>query len=74
MEYEELMNKINKLSISEKILLVEDIWDSIAASKKEFKVPEEHEKEIDKRLDAFLKNPDDVEDWEKAKTEIKSKR
>ena len=42
--------ELSKLSIPEKILLVEDIWDSIAREETEILVPESHKAELDRRL------------------------
>jgi len=73
MEYEELMNKINKLSISEKILLVEDIWDSIALGNEDIPLTIEQKKELDRRYESFLKNPGDLKSWDEVKNIIQSK-
>ncbi|MBI4288831.1 MAG: addiction module protein [Chloroflexi bacterium] len=42
--------EISKLSISEKILLVEDLWDSIASDESMVPVPKSHRGELDERL------------------------
>ena len=49
--------EINKLSTSEKILLIEDLWDSIASDESSVPVPESHKYELDKRLNRFQANP-----------------
>ncbi len=36
----EIINEINKLALSEKIILVEDIWDDIARHNSELPMPE----------------------------------
>jgi len=41
--------ELSKLSIPEKILLVEDIWDSISKEESEIPVPESHKAELDRR-------------------------
>jgi putative addiction module component (TIGR02574 family) len=41
--------ELSKLSIQEKILLVEEIWDSIAKEESEIPVPESHKAELDRR-------------------------
>ena len=50
--------EILKLSISERILLVEDIWDSIAEAPEEIALTQAQEQELDARLDAYHRNPD----------------
>jgi putative addiction module component (TIGR02574 family) len=52
------------LSIPERIILVEDIWDSIAAEADPLEITEEEKRIIDKRLDAYHKNPEAVSPWE----------
>ncbi|MFX0100459.1 MAG: addiction module protein [Candidatus Hodarchaeota archaeon] len=45
--------EISKLSIPEKILLVEDIWDSIIPDASEIPIPESHIKELNRRMDSL---------------------
>jgi len=47
-----LAAEISRLSPSEKILLVEEIWDQVAASSDTLTVPEAHKAESDRRLAA----------------------
>jgi putative addiction module component (TIGR02574 family) len=42
--------EISKLSTLEKILFVEDLWDSISADKSSIPVPESHKAELDNRF------------------------
>ncbi len=49
--------EIMKLSIPEKILLVEDIWDLIASQGNQIPVPDSHKKELDSRHKKYMKNP-----------------
>lgn len=42
--------EINKLSTPEKILLVEDLWDTIASDEYGVPVPQSHREELDRRL------------------------
>jgi len=52
------------LSIPERIQLVEDIWDTIAAETDSVELTEEEKKIIDARLEAYHKNPDLGSPWE----------
>jgi len=45
--------KLRELPIEERIKLVEDLWDSIAADKKALPVTPEQKAELDRRLDAY---------------------
>jgi putative addiction module component (TIGR02574 family) len=49
--------EISKLSTPEKILLVEELWDSISTDDTSIPVPESHKSELDKRLRRFESSP-----------------
>ena len=49
--------EIKNLSLPEKILFVEDLWDSIAVDEDNLPVPESHKKELDKRFKRYKSNP-----------------
>ncbi len=49
--------EITKLSTPEKILLVEDLWDSIASDESVVAVPQSHMEELDRRLKRFESAP-----------------
>ena len=63
---------IKKLSVAERILLVEDIWDSISTSGEELPITDEQKKELDSRLEAYKKNPDEGKSWKEVKDNIRS--
>jgi putative addiction module component (TIGR02574 family) len=48
---------INKLTISEKILLVEDLWDRIIEDNSDIPVPQSHKEELDRRMNRHRSNP-----------------
>ena len=45
--------EISSLSVPEKILLVEDLWDSIASDESSVPVPQSHKEELDRRLRTY---------------------
>lgn len=49
-----------QLSTPEKILLLEDLWDSIAADESSVPVPQSHRAELDARLRRYKSNPGDL--------------
>ncbi len=49
--------EISKLSTPEKILLVEDLWDSISADEASIPVPESHKAALDERLKRYESAP-----------------
>lgn len=46
-----LLEEILRLPANERLQLVEDIWDSIAATPADVPVPDWHKAELDRRLD-----------------------
>jgi putative addiction module component (TIGR02574 family) len=53
-----------QLSVSERIQLAQDLWDSVATVPEALSLTEEQKKELDLRLDAYRKNPDAGSPWE----------
>lgn len=53
-----------ELSIPERIQLVEDIWDTIAAQADVVSLNEQEKMIIEERLDAYHKNPHAGSPWE----------
>ena len=45
--------KLTELPIEERIRIVEDLWDSIAADQNTLRLTAEQKSELDRRLDAF---------------------
>ena len=62
------------LSIPERIQLVEDIWDTIAAEADRVELTEEEKKLIDERLKAYHQNPNLGSPWEDVFNRIVSKK
>lgn len=61
---------IDRLSLAERILLVEEIWDSIAAEAESLEVPQSHKDELDRRLAAYHADPHAGSSWEDVKTRL----
>jgi putative addiction module component (TIGR02574 family) len=59
-----------KLSVPEKIKLVQDIWDDIARRPDEVEVSSEQAAEAERRLLEHEANPSDVEEWEVVRRRI----
>ena len=58
---------IERLSIAERLLLVEELWDSIAA---DTPLSDAQRIELDRRLADHEANPDDVVSWEEVQSSI----
>lgn len=52
--------QIAELSTSEKILLVEDLWDEISVDESNIPLPSSHKSELDSRLKYYNSNPGDL--------------
>ena len=70
---EQILNEVDKLSINERILIVESIWDSILSAQESISVTEAQKTELDKRYKDYKDNPVDCSNWENVKKKIKSK-
>ena len=70
---EELRNQINKLSVSEKILLVEEIWDSIAIEEQSFDLNDSQKRIVKERSNSFKTNPSIGRKWEEIRDEFLGK-
>lgn len=59
------LNALRRLSVAERIQLVEDLWDSIAADDPDgaFPVTRELARELDRRLEEHEGDPSAAEDW-----------
>jgi putative addiction module component (TIGR02574 family) len=55
---------ISKLSVTERIQLAEDLWDSVAAETGELPLTEAQAAELDRRLAALAHDPAAGEPWE----------
>jgi putative addiction module component (TIGR02574 family) len=65
------LNEIATLSIEERINLVQDIWDGIAAEQACSDLTETQKLELDRRIADDQANPDSVMTWEEIKASIK---
>jgi putative addiction module component (TIGR02574 family) len=66
--------EIDRLSPSEKILLVEDLWDGIAADESSVPVPQSHKEELDRRLRRYKSHPGNVLSLEKLQGRIERRK
>lgn len=64
---------IRTLSTAEKILLVEDLWDSIAEDVSSLRVPQSHLDELERRLERFASAPGEMLSLEELKALVDNK-
>lgn len=66
----DLLSEILNLSVAERIQLVEDVWDSIAAEPEELPFSDEVRQELDRRLAEHAANPDAGRPWAEIKARL----
>jgi putative addiction module component (TIGR02574 family) len=69
----DIKQEIEKLNLAEKLLLVEDIWDSIAKSNLELPMSEWQKQELDKRYKAYKAGEQNLHDWQSVHEEVRNK-
>lgn len=69
----EIIKEIDNLGLSEKLILVEDIWDSIARNNTELPMPEWQKFELDKRYSNYKSGKLKLHDWEGIHKELRNK-
>jgi putative addiction module component (TIGR02574 family) len=67
------LNQIVALDIQDRIRLVQGILDSIAAEQVDPDLTERQQRELDRRIDDYDANPDDVMTWAEVKASIKTR-
>ncbi len=67
------VTSIFDLSASEKLQLVEDLWDDLAATPEAVPVHEWQEQELARRKTNLLRNPDSGLAWEEVKRRVRSR-
>ena len=54
----------DRLSIAERIILDQDIWDSIAADQGQLELSSDQKAELDRRMQEHLASPSEGNNWE----------
>ena len=66
----ELVSNVRNLPLAERIELIDLLWESIAEQGYEPPLTAEQAAELDRRLEAHRRNPDDVVSWDSFKEGI----
>ncbi len=66
--------QIDQLSVPEKILLVEELWDSIAAEESSVPIPQSHLDELERRSKRHSSDPGRLLNLEELKDRIEKRR
>ena len=67
-------NDVLGLTIPERIRLVGDIWDTIAEVPESLELTDSQRQELDRRLEAYHKNPNEGSPWSEVKARIVKRR
>ena len=73
MKTEEIKLEINQLGLSEKLLLVEDIWDTIANNNSDIPLSAWQEIELSKRYQDYKEGKLELHDWQSVHEDLRSK-
>jgi len=67
------LSEILRLSIADRILLVEAIWDSIAAENSQYKISDQELSMLQERYEEYKANPSHSLSWDEVKKNILGK-
>lgn len=67
------LDAIKRLSVSERVRLVQDIWDTLQPTADDLPLTEEQREIIDRRLEEHQRDPDSAVPWEEVKTRLESR-
>ena len=62
---------LDQLSLAERILLVEELWDSIAAASEADPLTAAHKQDLQRRVDAYRDHPKAGSPWEEVKARLR---
>ncbi len=62
---------IDQFSVAERILLVEEIWDSIADDGQEIDLTDVQRKDLERRIANYEANPKSGSSWEEVKARLR---
>ena len=65
---------LKSLPLQQRIQLVEDLWDSIAAELEKQPVSEELKAEMNRRREEYLRNPSSAVDWEEIRRRLEKRK
>jgi putative addiction module component (TIGR02574 family) len=70
MTQSEIAGEIKQLTVAERLLIVQEIWDSIVADQESVPITHAQRDEIDRRLEAYHAAPDEGSSWEEVKNRV----
>ncbi len=64
------LSEVLQLPVSERLRLVEAIWESIVECPEQLDLTEDQREELDRRLEAYRKDPDAGSPWAEVKARV----
>lgn len=66
------MDAIMRLSVAERVRLVQDIWDTLQPTAEDLPLTEEQKEVLDRRLEEHQADPDSALTWDEVKTRLEA--
>lgn len=73
MEPDKINAEINRLSLAQKLILAQDIWDSIALEGKNLPMPDWQKNELAKRYGQYKRGQLELHDWRKIHDDLRER-
>jgi len=73
MEFEKIRDEVDKLNLSQRIMLAQEIWDSIARHNETLPMPEWQKRELDKRYTQFKEGEYSEHNWREIHAALRAK-
>ena len=71
MEPDKIASEIKRLSLPQKLILAQDIWDSIALESGKLPMPEWQKSELEKRYGRYKQGKLELHDWREVHEELR---
>jgi putative addiction module component (TIGR02574 family) len=68
------ISELKRLSVAERILIVEELWDSIAAEHEKLQLTDEQRNELDRRIADYDSSPDEGHSWGEVKEIVRNSK
>ena len=73
MEPDKIIAEINRLSLPQKLILTQDIWDSIARESGQLSMPEWQKNELEKRYSQYKQGKVELHDWQEVHSGLRAR-
>jgi putative addiction module component (TIGR02574 family) len=73
MEQDKIASEIKKLSLSQKLILTQDIWDSIALERGNLPMPDWQKRELERRYSQYKEGNLALHDWREVHEGLREK-